>query len=395
MKTETKYLDQVYKINEKGAGLDTTHLNYCPDHEDIAENFGYIKTKIGCCNDHVISELIKNLGPEKRLITEINFLDRLDNAIYTHLKAIGADWIEILEIPASLTWNKDLAEKLKTLEIAGLFYDVSVKNPESVERLEEIKKTLAESGVELEYISLDLCPIEFNYDLVTWCNDNHISIIGYNPMGGNISSANIIESFTVPYLLGFAATYCHAVMLSSRDIYKSLQSAKYLNLLEGEYTQPMYVLKKSVHKLQKPLKRVVFTSANLDEDTVIPYDTANFIPIKDSDITMSLGKQVESMPTDPEVSEIEKEVGEFISTIIFPQDASKIDKFYLIESQVIEFLKNKYTDYEFSCLMINNTAIAIKGIKEETIGIFFKETIYDEINFLIAMKSNGTVYFKG
>ena len=60
MKKETKQLDQLYKINEMGAGLDTTHLKYCPDIEEIVNNFGYIKTKIGSCNDHVISELTRN-----------------------------------------------------------------------------------------------------------------------------------------------------------------------------------------------------------------------------------------------------------------------------------------------------------------------------------------------
>lgn len=394
MKKETKQLDQLYKIDEMGAGLDTTHLNYCPDIEEIVNNFGYIKTKIGSCNDHVISELTRNIG-NNRLITEVNFTDLLGKAIQVHLEAIGADWIDILELPASLNWNENFVETLKVLYDSGQIYSISIKNPGTPERVEEIRTLLAKSNLELEYISLDICPIEFNYDLVTWCNENHISIIGYNPFGGNLSSATVINSFTVPYLLGFAATYCFAVILSGRDIYKSVQSAKYLNKLEGEYTSSMYTLKKSVHKLLKPLKKVVFTSANIDLDYTIPYDSPEFIPVNKTDVVLSLGKSIETEGENKETNEVEKLVLDYINTLQIPFDAEKEEKFYIIQSQVIEFLKNHFKEYEFSCLMINNTTIAIKAEKESTVGFFIKETIVDTKEFLISMKSNGTVFFKG
>jgi hypothetical protein len=235
--------------------------------------------------------------------------------------------------------------------------------------------------------------LNFNLDIINWCKEKNVKIIGYNPMGGYINSANVIQSFSVPYLLGFAATYCDIVFLSSRDMHKSIQSAKYLNDLIGECTESVYTLSKSVSKLHKPLKKVVWTSAIYDEDTYIPYNNPENVPIDNESILMSLGKEEEFIPETSDTG-LEKDIKAFISQINFPFDASKETKFSLAKNQIISCLKSKKPDHEFSYSMINDTTIAIMARKDTVSGWFKKTTSTDCSTYIVSMRSNGLVYFK-
>ena len=394
--TNKKEPDQLYKINEKGAGLDTTKLTYCPEEEMLSE-FGYVYTKIGCCNDHIISGMFKGY-PTKRLICGIDFVDNLEKSISTHLEALGKSYIDILELSSEVTWTPEIEEELNRLRNTGLVYDFSLRNP-SLEKLKEVHESLKSNPsneLGIDYVSLDICPLNFNYDIVEYCKEEEIPIIGYNPMGGYLSSPSVIESFTIPYLLGFAATYCYIVMFSSRDLYKATQDAEYINKLEGTYSGSIYTLKKNVKKLQKPIKKVVYTSAIYDQDTHIPYNTPSFLPLELDSVILSLGKVHESSPKEKEeLGEIEKIVESFIGELTFPTDAKKEDKFYLAQSQIIHFLKNKFKDFDFYCSLVNDTTVAIKAVKETEIGLFVKEILSETMSFIISMKNNGTIYFRG
>ena len=401
MKTEEKQIDQLFKISY--SGLDTTNLNYCPT-DDLLEEFNYIYTNVRNNNDHTISEFIDpsndnsttiTIPGKKSLITEIDFTDRIIQGILSHLSAVGNEWIDILEIPASCTWNTDTVDQIKVLMDSGLVYDISIKNPESIDKIIEIKDLLDSKGIDLFYISLDICPLNFNFDVVTWCQDNLIKIIGYNPMGGYIAGPSLINCFTAPYLLGFAATYCHIVMLSSRDMFRAVQGAKYLKTLEGEKTKSMYILKKNVHKLPKPLKKVIWTSAVLDDDCILPYESPEFIPTDGASIIISLGKPIEKINEEDEKTELEKEMMEFLKQITYSSDASLKDKFSIAKNQIMTYLKTKFPKYTFFYSVINETTVAIKAEIEETSGWWiFKKTTRDEKQFLISMKSSGLVYFK-
>lgn len=401
MKTEEKQIDQVFKFSY--SGLDTTNLNYCPT-DDLLEDFNFIYTNIRNNNDHTISEFIDpsevgeysiTIKSRKSLITGIDFTEKIVQGVISHLSAIGSDWIDVLEIPASCTWNEDTVEQIKVLIDSGLVYDISIKNPESIDKIIEIKDLLDTKSIELFYVSLDICPLNFDYNIVSWCNDNMIKIIGYNPMGGYIAGPSLIECFTAPYLLGFAATYCHIVMLSSRDMFKAVQGAKYLKNLEGEKIRSMYILKKNVHKLPKPLKKVVWTSAVLDDNNILPYNTPDFVPTDGTSVVISLGKPLEKVTETEEKTELEKEVIDFLGQLTYPSDASFEDKFSIAKNQIMTYLKTKFPSYTFLYSMVNKTTVAIKAELETTEGWWiFKKTKKDSKQFLISMKSSGLVYFK-
>lgn len=394
MKTAKK-LDQLFKIS--GIGLDSSNLDYVPNFEHL-ENFKYIHTSSRKNNDCMLSEIFTENGMEvrdhnKTLITEIDCVDSISKVILSHINAIGKDWIDIIEIPASCDWKEDTAEQLQGMIEAGLIYEISIKNPETIDRLNEISGLLKTFNVKIDYISINICPLNFNLDIINWCKENNIKIIGYNPMGGYINSANIIQSFTVPYLLGFAATYCDIVFLSSRNMHKSIQSARYLNDLIGENTESVYILNKTVSKLHKPLKKVVWTSAIYDEETYIPYNNPENVPTGDESILITLGEGKESIP-ESEMTDLEKDIDGFIKNINTPFDASKETKFSMIKNQIISCLKSKKPDHEFSYSMINDTTIAIMARKDTVSGWFKKTTSTDQSTYIVSMRSNGLVYFK-
>ena len=400
MKTTTKKLDQLFKI--EGVGLDTTNLNYIPESNHL-NNINYIHTSTKVNNDCMLSELFTEDGIEsnpiknnKIVVTEIDCVDSMNKVILSHINALGRDWLDILEIPADCNWTEDTVEQLKELLDAGIIYEISIKNPKNVERLIEIMDLLKTIDLVINYVSIDICPLNFNLNIINWCNENNIKIFGYNPIGGYINSPNLIQSFTVPYLLGFAATYCNVVFLSSRDMHKSIQGAKYLKSLFGEFTESIYVLKKSVFKLQKPLKKVVRTSAIYDSGTYIPYDTPENVPVDGENIIITLGDDYEEIPDDGvrESTELEKEIDNFIGQLSYPFDASIETKFSMIKNQIIGYLKMKKPDHDFTYSLINNTSIAVMARKETVSGWFKKVVTTDQSSYIISMKKNGLIYFR-
>lgn len=399
MKTAKK-LDQLFKI--VNVGLDTSDLNYIPSQEHLSD-FKYIHTSVKKNNDCMLSEIfdeesieVKTWNTKRTLVTEIDCVDSINKVILSHVNALGKDWIDILEIPASCNWTEDTAEQLHGLIEAGIIYDISIKNPETVEKLEEIVNLLKTFNIDIAFVSIDICPFNFNLDIINWCKDNNVSVMGYNPMGGYVNSANIIQSFSVPYLLGFAATYCDIVFLSSRDMLKSIQSAKYLTSLISKNTESIYVLKKSVFKLQKPIKKVVWTSAIYDDNVYIPYESPENVPVDGENIIVSLGCELETFPEDTEIekTELEKEMKGFIGQLSYPFDASKETKFSMTKNQVISYLKSKNPDHIFTYSLINDTTIAVKAKKESITGWFKKVVSMDQRTYIISMRSNGLIYFK-
>lgn len=392
MKT-SKELDQCYAIRESGAGLDMTHLNYCPK-DNYLSDFKYLHTSIRSNNDQIISQALEE-SSDKELVTEIGFTDKMSVGILNHLISIDREWIDILEIPASLNWDENTGNQVKTLLDSGMVYEISIKNPETVDRISEIMHILDQCGVTVEYVSLDICPLNFDYEIVNFCKERDIEIIGYNPMGGYISAANTIECFTAPYLLSFAATYCSIVFISSRDLYKATQDARYLNELWGKKIESTFLLKKSVHRLQKPLKPVVHTSIILDEEVYLPYNTPDFVPTGDDSIIMSLGKDHFEFKEDLESqTDLEKEINAIIGNLDFPNDSIDEDKFSIAKSQVIASLKLKYPDHLFMYSLINSTTIAVRAEKETVEGWFKKTVKKDNHEFIISMIPGGRVYFR-
>ena len=96
----------------------------------------------------------------------------METVLAGHLLTLGRDKIDLLLINSNCKWDINNIEQLK---ISGIIDSVGISNPDSIERIIEIRKEVGEDKI--KYISLDLCPLNFRYDIVNWCFENNITIV--------------------------------------------------------------------------------------------------------------------------------------------------------------------------------------------------------------------------
>ena len=177
----------------KGVGIDTTKLDYAPSEEF---EFDYVFTSITANNE----VYIKNLSKYAQIVTYINFLDKSDEAIREHLDLLDKDSIALLLIDANCDFIK-YADTINSCIDLGYVEEVGIYGPTSIERVKEIQEVLPS----LRFVGLEFSPLNFNYELISWMVENNLELIGFNPFGGHISAAGMIDAFTVPYLLEFSS----------------------------------------------------------------------------------------------------------------------------------------------------------------------------------------------
>ncbi len=329
--------NKLFKI--EGVGLDTTALNFSPMGD--GSSFDYIFTSILANNELAIKDYV-NDNPASPLITYINYLDRSDDAINMHLDLLGRNIIDLLLVDASCDFEK-YSDTLSLMVTNNEVDVIGIYNPESLDRIKEIMEVLPT----LKYIGLELSPLKFNYEIVSWALENNISILGFNPFGGHVASSLVIDSFTVPYLLGFAATYSTLVFLSSRDTYLSSVNRDYLNSLIGRGSSKIYELKKTVDKLPKPLKKLGHLSLRADLNHIIPMLSSESIYSFD-DLKINLGKpELDIRDEDYEVFGIEDRVYRYYEEFKLPEDnPSDAAILSLFKVHVLDIIKSEYSELE-------------------------------------------------
>lgn len=370
---------ETFKI--QGVGLDTTTINNIPEklieNAEILEGC-YIHTNPRSNNDYIIERLVKLL-PNSPLIVSIDSInDQTSYIIESHLKIIGRNKIDLLLIDHN-SCKGDVSI------LTGLPIDnIGVKNLETLEEIEEIKK-----NIDFKYISLDLCPLNFNWSVIKWCQDNKIDIIGFNPFGGRLSSQSVIDAFSIPYLLGFSSNYSSIVMLSGRDINFYLSDEiSYLTSLIGKETSPKYFIRKSVKKLYKPVKKIIGTSIVVDKNTIIPYNSPEMIYFGE-DLDLSLGfASTLKLPEHP-IDYVESDAKNYIDSLDIPTGLSDSEILSIVRYRLCEYLETKIKG-KINLCRVGESEVIIQVIKE-TIRTekkwFIKREVQDsEIsNFLLTV----------
>ena len=301
------------KFKIQGVGIDCSTIEFSP-LEDL--DFEYLFTSIEANNESVIEEFIKtNSGSP--LITRIDFLDKSSLAIKNHLYGIDRDYIDLLLVNANCDFVK-YADDLSYL-VDYKFVDViGVYNPESVDRLKEIMSVIPN----LKYVGLEICPLNFNLELMQFIKENELEVIAFNPFGGKISSWGVISSLTVPFLLEFMASYATLGILSGRDVYLSWKEKDYLeDLIDQENTREgNYSLDKSVSGLYKPLQKVVGMSLKMDINHTLPIDKPDSLFAPD-ELEITLGEAVKDCRDfDVEVESLEDDVYNLYKDFKTPDD---------------------------------------------------------------------------
>ena len=366
------------KFKVMGVGIDTTHLDYTPGEEF---DFDYIFTSITANNESVL----RDYSPGASLITYIDFLDKSDEAINNHLDLLGKDSIDLLLIDANCNFKK-YVDTVNSSLVSGAVESVGIYGPTSIDQVKEIQEVLPN----LKYIGLEICPLNFNYELITWAQENNIDIIGFNPFGGHISAAGMIDSFSAPYLLGFASTYCTLVFLSGRDVFTAADDRGYIVNLIDQETSDIYKLDKSVNNLYKPFKRAVGVSIKLDSNHVLPLNNqrAIFAP---SDLDIKLGEAVEDVKDfDIFVGSVIDNVYSFYQDFKIPEDTeSDAAILSLIKTRVIELIKKEDSDLEVSFRKLGENILIINTTKKIKGKVFkrTKKVLYE--NYLLSVNNKS------
>lgn len=346
---------ELFKI--QGVGLDTTTINNVP--ERLIENIDmlgncYIHTNPRSNNDYLIDKLVKSL-PDSPLVVSIDLInDQTDYILESHLKTLGRNKIDLL-----LLDHESCKGDISIL--TGLPIDnIGVKNLETLEEIDEIKK-----NIDFKYISLDICPLNFNWNIIKWCQDNKIDIIGFNPFGGRLSSQSVIDAFSIPYLLGFSSNYSSIVMLSGRDInYYISDEISYLTSLIGKETSPKYFIRKSVKKLYKPVKKIIGTSIVVDKNTIIPYNSPEMIYFGE-DLDLTLGSAATLKLPEDAIDYVEKDIRDYINSLDIPEGLADSDILSIIRYRVCEYLETKIKG-KINLCRVGDSEVIIQVIKETT-----------------------------
>lgn len=346
-----------------GTGIDTGNMIFKPasDNED---SYDYIHTSISKNNDFLVADYIKN-QPGASLVVTVDFTDNLEQVLGGHLEELGRNTVDLLLLDCpTFDWSR-LQEIFEPLVQEGLVGEVGIANPVSLDVLDKLKDALG-PGKKI-YVALDICPFKYNVDIMEWIEKEGAVLLSFNPFGGYLNAPTLIESFSIPYLLAFAATHSEIVFLSGRDLFGSSQAKGYLETLVGLENKDVakYTLKKSTSRLVKPAKRVIGTSLALDRGNfVLSYDIPQFLYYL-PDLEISLGKTVDVLPTVPEdlYTTLERGIKDLIDILYFPVDASDNVKYALLRYKVLQHLRFLYPESAEWIMDLTNLGDRILGIK--------------------------------
>ena len=372
------------KFRIEGVGIDTTTLEYLPG-EDF--EFQYIFTSISSNNENIVRDFSKNAA----LVTYIDFLDKSDEAIISHLELLERDTIDLLLVDSKCDFIK-YADTLSSCVDSGQVDTIGIMEPESVERIKEIQEVLPN----LKYIGLSFCPLNFNYDIISWALDNGIDIIGFNPFGGHISSAGIIDSFSVPYLLGFASTYSKLLFLSGRDLFTAADGRDYVSELIDKESNPIYELKKNVNKLYKPLKKTVNVSVKLSPDFTLPIDNPRSI-FSPEEVVLKVGDAEKYVTPELDIKSggVEDNVYTYYRDFIPPKDTeSDENRIALLKPRIIDFLELEYPGWNIEFSKIGDRVLVFNLTKIEETKILKRKKTVDTKNYLFSIVSGELDFYE-
>ena len=339
--------EQIYKI--KSSGIDTSSMNLPPTSLD---DFDYVFTSIEANNDFLLKDKVSG----KKILTYCPSTKNLNLVVKSHLGFLNTLKIETLFLDPDIDWSS-VPETINNVESFGIYC------PKSSVLLSDIMKQH-----KFEYVILPTCPLDFNYEVIEWCEQNKVKIVSINPMGGYISAARNILSFGVPYLLSFAAVYSDIVILSGRDIFRSSISEQYLRELVGKKVNGNFNMKNSIHKSVPKLKQVIYTRVAIDKKTNIEYYDPNFVytPLEFDNSELSF-----SFKSNPDIivlDNLEKDITDLVKNKDYPGEDTHGTFSSYVRYYFFEWLENQeeYENWERTYVSLGNSFFAVRLYKPES-----------------------------
>lgn len=392
------------KFRVRGIGLDTSTIDFDPGASLAEDGYTYVYTSIPAGNDYLIKTAIQSIPPSQPLITYTDHFGCIEDLLGNHLETLGRNQADLLLIDGSSPgWTDGTAEEVlhPLRDRDRLVKHFGIQSPLSVDQLKDLIET---RGLNIEYVAMPVCPLEFNWDIVQWVQEKGLYLVGLNPMGGYLSGPRNIQAFTVPYLLSFSATYCDIVILSGRSLAKSWEGKLYLESLIGQdIPDDKFVLKRNISQPVKPLKKAVHTSIEFPEfGATVPYEDPTLTLTGDSiKLGMGLAKAKVPgpspiLPSDKLGGEFVEEVKHLLSVSTYPTDGGQPGVFVVAKNKLLHQLELTYPGEKgwsiSSIARIGDTALIVTVTQADYQKGFFiwQRTIEgDEHTYLLCVPSGN------
>lgn len=275
--------------------------------------------------------------------------------------------------------------------------------------LEEIEnwKTYYDGKVP-EFIARSISPLHYNLDFEKWFELSQSEKIGLDWNGGIFSRDMMEEVFGKSYLLSFAALNSDLILLPvySDILTETSEQVNFLKQLIGmdisEQEEKKFILKKSVDRLKKAPKKIIYESLKMDigdKTWVIPSnDTSVLYPYSDTSYSFSAPRR-ESFPLSDEPTEEKIAIKNLIlETLgIKPEELGSKVAWRLITLAVVDWIREKYsaTDrWEMEFVEIGDQALGIsltQRTKKKWYEKYAPETIEEVKNYILIMDSPDKV----
>jgi hypothetical protein len=363
----------------KGVGLDCSSLSYRPSPEFLPD-YLYLDPLSNT------SLYLEGLTEGRELIVVSGKRDLIDGV----LSDLGRSEIAVLLLP---TDQIDEWDDIKGLLDEFRVESVGISRPENLEQLmkatEKIKKVIVPS-----YLSLPLSPIHYQKELIDWAEQEGLEIIGTDYDGSWINSANVINSFSLPFLLSFAAAHSHLVLLPSRDLVGTENQRAYLEELIGEETGKETEMSNTVLHSPKQLPKLIHTAIT-SESGIIPYENPYYL-ISPSEL-MTRMKEIkpkiegEMGKSDDIVKQVMKSVADF-NSFILPPTNSQLEYLSMVRPKLVKELKKAFGEkarIEQAKIGETTFLISVTTQKREK-RYLWKDKVIEEIHtFILYMDDSG------
>ena len=381
--------------NIKNTGIDLTRVNNV-SKKIIPElnRFNYMHTSLDSNNMYNLFYGEEKIDDKVKVVATTNHLDS-DMHIQNLLLILKRYKLDVLLLSPRCDYTK-YKDRLGQLFSKDLVVDIGLYNPKSVEYIVDFEKMF---NRKIKYIALDLCPLLFNAEIIAWCKDNGVEIMGFNSFGDQYMEPEIVEEFSKTYLLNFSSFYCSTVFISGNDIntsdFSKLDSMRtYLEkLINREVISPeIYTLSKTINKIRKAPKQLISTSLIINDNTVLPCKNHSILLDEDESI-VALGDGTDCiLKTENDITDELIGICDSIYKEGLPgglaanSNRTEGDEIALLLPRILLiFISNKYNlkDWELIVNKADNNTFFISAIKTKPIKWYRKQPIIEEtVNYV-------------
>jgi len=336
-----------YKL--ESVGVDTTGYDsiFPPLDTEV------VMIDISSGNDYILEP---TLPTDSKLVVKCDKSNKPMNILY-HLNTINRKSVDIV-------LTDELNEEYLCLQENGYISELGLIQPSDVDDKKTFLKKLIENKV--SWVLIDLDPLNFDYDLIKYCEESGIKIMG------TVSENYLPDTFN----LSFYSRYCNIVFLPITDNFTEKQ--QYLHYLIGTESPKEVEITKTTKKRGK---LNIGVSLKINEDLIIPCPNPRTI-MDPEEAVFSFGDFIEKVPEKVEEDELVSSVINLWENIKRPDK----DDISLSRSDLLNELRYRVTtliDHPYN----------IGKISEFAVVFVVRYGKHDMRNYIMFITKNLNLFF--